>query len=159
MLNPLLDLDFLKKLDQNPNRETFAKIISLTFAEDPVEEITGKVTQGSINVDGGSAIRRTCSLTMIADNVNISDYYWGLNTKIRLFIGLKNTIDPKYDEIIWFPQGTYILTTFNTSSSVSGFTISLSGKDKMCILNGEVGGTITSLSHNFVKINSFYEKI
>ena len=26
MLNPLLDLDFLKKLDQNPNRETFAKI-------------------------------------------------------------------------------------------------------------------------------------
>ena len=151
MLNPLLDLDFLKKLDQNPNRETFAKIISLTFAEDPVEEITGKVTQGSINVDGGSAVRRTCSLTMIADNVNISDYYWGLNTKIRLFIGLKNTIDPKYDEIIWFPQGTYILTTFNTSSSISGFTISLSGKDKMCILNGEVGGTITSLSHDFGK--------
>ena len=157
MKNPLLDLDFLKKIDQNINRETFAKIISLSFDENPIEEITGKVTQGSMSVDGSSAVRRTCSLSMIADQVNLNNYYWGLNTKIKLFIGIKNDIDPQYEDIIWFPQGTYLLTSFNTSYNTSGFTISLQGKDKMCLLNGEVGGNIQAISHDFGTIDEIDE--
>jgi hypothetical protein len=37
--NPLLDIDFLKKLDINNNKTLFAKIILLTKDETPIEEI------------------------------------------------------------------------------------------------------------------------
>ena len=91
-----------------------------------------------------SALRRTCNLTLVARDININNYYWGLNTKFKLEVGVKNIVDNKYPDIIWFPQGIYILTTFNTSVSTNNYTISLSGKDKMCLLNGDVGGSLTA---------------
>lgn len=101
MNNPLLDKLFLKELDKNREKEVWGKIIALTIDEKPVEEITGKVMPGgSINVDGTSAVRRSCSLNLIAKEVNINDFYWGLNTKFKLLIGLTNNINPKYPEII-----------------------------------------------------------
>jgi hypothetical protein len=42
--------------------------------------------------------------------------------------------------IIWFNQGIYLITDFSTSHSTSSFNISISGKDKMCLLNGDIGG-------------------
>jgi hypothetical protein len=91
----------------------------LTFAETPIETIEGRITAGSINVDGDSAVRRTCSLTVVANNFDYSDYIWGFKTKFKLEIGVKNTINPKYDDIIWFPQGMFILTSFNVSRSTT----------------------------------------
>jgi hypothetical protein len=35
-----------------------------------------------------------------------------------------------------------VITSFNTAQSTTNFTISIQGKDKMCMLNGEVSGTI-----------------
>jgi hypothetical protein len=81
----------------------------------PIEYIEGKVTGGSINVDGNSAVRRTCTLSMVAQDVNINDFYWGLKNKFRLEIGLKNTFNCNYPEIIWFKQGLYVITSFSTS--------------------------------------------
>jgi hypothetical protein len=52
--------------------------------EHPIETIEGRVTAGSINIDGASAIRRTCSLTIIPKEVDFSSYYWGLHTKFNL---------------------------------------------------------------------------
>ncbi len=98
--NPILDKEFLQNLYSNNDHEVFAKIVALTFEETPVEEIQGKITAGSINVDGTSAVRRTCSLTMVAQDVNINDFYWGLNTKFRLEVGLRNKINKNYDDII-----------------------------------------------------------
>jgi hypothetical protein len=99
----IYDKEFLMKLDAMKNREVYAKITALTFDENPIEEIQGRVTAGSVNVDGSSAVRRTCSLTIVANNFNYSNYIWGLNKKFILEIGLKNTIDTKnYPDIIWF---------------------------------------------------------
>lgn len=147
--NPLLDRDFLRSLDQEKEREIYARVISLNFEEEPIEEITGRVTTGSINIDGKSAVRRTCSLTLVAEEMNIHDYYWGMNTKFYLEIGMKNNINKNYDDIIWFPQGLFLISTFNTSQSINNYTISLQGRDKMVLLNGEVGGMITALTHDF----------
>lgn len=138
------DKDFLLKLDKTKNKTIYARITALTFDEKPIETIEGRVTQGSINVDGASAVRRSCSLTMIAKDFNWQNYYWGLNTKFKLEIGVENFIDFFYPEIIWFKQGIYVFTSFNTSRNTSNFTISLQGKDKMCLLNGEVGGSLES---------------
>lgn len=134
--------NFLLKLDETLNKTTYARVTALTFSEYPIESIEGKITQGSINIDGDSAVRRTCSLSMVAQDFDYKDYLWGLNTKFKLEVGVANTIDDRYPDIIWFPQGIYLLTSFNMSRSVNNFSISLSGKDKMCLLNGEIGGTL-----------------
>lgn len=142
MLNPLLDKDFLRQLDLENQKTKYVKIIALDYNENPVEEISGVVTQGSINIDGKSAVRRTCSLTLVASEVDYSDYLWGLNTKIDLQVGIENRIDKRYPNIIWFKQGIYLLTSFSVAQTDNSYSISLQGKDKMCLLNGDIGGVL-----------------
>lgn len=143
----LLDEEFLSELYEQEYHEKYARITSLTFDELPIAQIEGKTTSGTINVDGNSNVRRTFNLTLTAHNVDINDYYWGIKTKVKLEIGLKNNIKnkekySKYPEIIWFNQGMYIISTFNTSVATNGYTINISGKDKMCLLNGDLGGQL-----------------
>lgn len=152
--NPLLDRDFLYELDQSSQKETYAKIIALDFSENQTEQIEGRVTGGSINIDGTSAVRRTCSLTLVANEININEFYWGLNNKFKLEIGVRNYVNPKYPDIIWFKMGTYVITTFNTSLATNNYTINISGKDKMCLLNGDIGGSL-SASVDFGCIESY----
>ena len=154
MRNPLLDLEFLRKLDLMRNKATYAKIILLTWDENPVYEIQGKITAGSINIDGASAVRRTCSLTMVSPDVDITNTYWALKNKFKLEVGVENEIDSQYPDIIWFKQGTYVFTSLNMSVQSNNFTISLNGKDKMCLLNGEVGGSINA-STDFGKLEEY----
>lgn len=154
MKNPLQDKDFLYNLNQDRHKEIYAKIISLSFDEKPLEQIEGRVTSGSINIDGTSTVRRTCNLTLIAKDVNITDFYWGVSNKFTLEIGLKNNIDKEYPNIIWFKQGIYVITSFNSSLTNSNYTISINGKDKMCLLNGEIGGSLPS-SIDFGKIDIY----
>ncbi len=58
---------FLKKLDEFKHKVIYAKIELLTFDELPIESIEGKIIGGSINIDGTSGVRRTCSLTMVTN--------------------------------------------------------------------------------------------
>lgn len=153
--NPLLDQFFLKKLYKQKNKVVYAKIVSLNSYEEPIEEITGIATGGSVNIDGNSAVRRTCSLTLVANDISLTDYYWGLKTKFKLFVGLENTVDDSYPDMIWFPQGTYIITSFNTSQGINTFTVNISGKDKMCLLNGEISGAIHANSTRFDIITTY----
>lgn len=142
--------DFIAQIVQQREHDVYACITALNFKEEPIDQIQGKITTGSINIDGDSNIRRTCSLTLISDNININDIYWGIKTKIKLDIGLRNHLTGEYaasngyPEIVWFPQGYYILSSFNTSISASNATISIQGKDKMCLLNGDLSGQLTS---------------
>ena len=151
MSNVLLDKQFLKQLDEWPQREIYIKIISLDFAENPRAEIQGVATGGSINVDGSSAVRRTCSLNLVTENQHINEFDWALESKFKVEIGLKNFINSNYEDIIWFPQGVYIITSFSSSLNTQGFTIAIQGKDKMCLLDGSVGGNIFA-SHDFGKL-------
>ena len=148
----MYDKNFLKRLDLNRTKETYIKIISLTNEDLPVEEITGQATGGSINIDGTSSVRRSCSLSMTAtkeDNI-ITDKHWAYNHKFKLQIGLKNIIDHTQPDIIWFDQGVYIISNFSISESTSSLTISIQGKDKMCRLDGTISGSLPA-QHDFGK--------
>lgn len=142
--NPLNDREFLKKLDKNRTRETYVRITLLTFEEYPIEYIEGVITGGTINIDGASAVRRTCNLTMVTNSLNVNLLVLGLERKFKLEIGLLNTVDSTYPNIIWFNQGLFVTTGISTATQVSNFNISISGKDKMCLLNGDVGGSLPS---------------
>ena len=62
------------------------------------------MTQGSVNIDGSSAVRRTCSLSLIAEDLNINDFYWGLKSKFKLEIGLRKNIK---DTVCGINPGTF----------------------------------------------------
>ena len=149
MKNPMLNEDFLLELEKDRNREVYARIILLDVNELPIEQIEGKVISGSINIDGTSVVRRTCSLQLVSNNVNAHDFYWGIKNKFKLEVGLLNTIDTEYPDIIWFKQGIYVITAFSATLGVNNYTISISGKDKMCLLNGDMAGHIMNISEDF----------
>lgn len=149
--NALLDKDFLLKLDQHRHRTTHIRIVSLNLEEDPVAEITGNVVSGNISIDGSSAVRRTCNLSLVTEANRINELDWALYTKFKVYIGLENHIDSRYDDLIWFPQGTFVICSFSSNLNSSGYSINISGKDKMCLLNGDVGGQLFA-AHEFSTI-------
>lgn len=153
----LKDTEFLRKLDKMKIRTQFAKIILLDFAEKPIKEIQGTITNGTLNINGASTCRRTINLTMLAkpENSSLTDLNndIAINKKIRVEVGLRNPFKTyeKYGDIIWFKCGLFIVSTASISRSVSGWSISLTAKDKMCLLDGSVGGMITATT-NFHEI-------
>ena len=62
--------DFLKKLDLEKIKKYFVRIIVLTSDELPIQSIEGRISSGSINIDGSSSMRRTCNLTFLASEDN-----------------------------------------------------------------------------------------
>lgn len=146
----LQDSTFLSEVDNLQVKTQFVKITVLDWLENPIQEVQGLVTGGSGNIDGKSAMRRSCNLTIQVPNEELSNVtnvnnLFSLNKKVYLEIGFKNTLN-KYQEypIIWFPQGLYIINGASLSHSASGVTMSLQLKDKMCLLNGECGGMIAA---------------
>lgn len=149
MFEYLNDMDFLTQLNKLHMRVQYAKIILLSFKdEEPIKEIQGSITSGNLSVNGSSAIRRTINLTMLAsiDNSNLEDIdnEISINKKIKVLIGYDNPLKSykNYGDIIWFPCGLFVLSSANISRSISGWNISITGKDKMCLLDGTAGGTL-----------------
>ena len=163
----LRDKKFLKTIDRISLKEEFAKITILNWQELPIEDIQGKVSSGTLNINGNSSLRRTCNLTILIDenNSNITSVKNSLsiNKKIKLDIGIKNNTSQysEYD-IIWFPLGTYIISSVsitNTNSQITSASLQL--KDKMCLLNGECGGllpaSVTFSSYDTLDANGAYQ--
>lgn len=138
---------FLSEIDNFVNQKQYVKITLLNWHETPIKEIAGELSTGTITKDGSSAVRRTCQLTAVVSggeyNIEDSEMDFAINKKVFIEIGVKNYSQeyPEYP-ILWFPQGVFFISTANvTSSASSTVNISLTLKDKMCGLNGEVGGT------------------
>ena len=144
MNNPLFDKEFLKQLDYHNNKTVYVKITALDYSNAKLEEIQGRVTGGNINIQGDSAVRRTCSLTLVAldENIEITDVYWAFKNKFTVELGLQNQINDDYPDIIWFKQGVFVINSFSKSRSTNSLNISISGQDKMCLLNGTLGGSL-----------------
>lgn len=148
----LNDSDFLYTADLQRLQNQFVKITLLDWNENPLEEIQGIATGGSISINGSSAVRRTCSLNMTVKDVStgkITDTknLISINKKIFLEIGITNRTG-RYEKeypIIWYPQGVYVITSCSVNTALGqGTTLSAQFKDKMCLLNGECGGIIPS---------------
>ena len=146
----LNDSDFLEKINSDRQQTQYVKITLLDWEENPIEEIQGLTTGGSINLNGDSAVRRTCNLSMYVYKKNymrITDpnNMISINKKVFLEVGLKNNTDKYTDyDIIWQPQGIYVITACGTSHSTSGITLNINLQDKMCLLNGTCGGVLPS---------------
>ena len=163
----LNDRVFLKEIDNLRVKEQHIKITALSwFEENPLQEIQGYTTGGSINVSGKSSVRRTGSLSLEADDkiYNIKDVnnIISINKKIAIEVGFTNTTSHynEYD-IIWIPLGVYIIKTASVDHGTNGLKISLSISDKMCLLNGDVGGIFPATANlsEVVILNEYGEKV
>ena len=173
----LKDQLFLDRLDSQKIKNQFVKITVLSWNEEPLSEIQGKVTSGTLNLNGSSSLRRTASLTIFAeekenDLTNI-DTDLSINRKIKLELGISNRVpnyiyqqvdtstgviteeiidfQKLYGDVIWFPLGLYVLFDPNISHGTNGVTITMSLKDKMCLLNGDAGGRLPASTEFHVR--------
>ncbi len=145
----LKDSAFLKRFDETKLKEQYVKLIVLTFDEKPIQEIQGKVTGGNFTIDGSSAMRRTGNISLVADeyenDLTDTKHLLSINKKIEVLIGFINTTDEYTEyEMLWFPQGTYVIISPNITHDSNGVNISLTLHDKMALLNGECGGILSS---------------
>lgn len=131
----------LEKLVNEKIQITYAKIVTYSFDEKPLSSIEGRVSGGSIQANGASAVRRTLSLSMAAKpeiaNIENLDNEIAINKKVKVYIG--RLVE---NEIMWFNCGFYVILSASVNQSTSGWTISISGKDKMALLDGTAGGTL-----------------
>ena len=141
---------FLYSLNKAINQKQYIKMTLLNWEEDPIKEIDGVISSGSISKDGNSSVRRSCSLSCSVDggvyNIDNIEMDFSLNKKIFIEIGIEN-ITNIYTEypILWFPQGVFYINSFSINSSTSSaVNLNLSLKDKMCLLNGDVAGQLPS---------------
>ena len=165
--NYLKDRMFLKEVDESKNKEQHIKVTVLNFQEKPIKEIQGRIVGGTINLDGNSAVRRTCNPNIIVDDysrelLNV-DGLLSMNKKVFIEIGFTNLFSSYLEhDIIWFPLGVFVIINSNCTHSKDSLNISLQLKDKMCLLNGDCGGVIPSAVsfHEFeaydYEINDYY---
>lgn len=140
--------EFLSKIDNFVNQKRYVKMTLLNWNEEPLKEIEGDISTGSMTLDGSSSVRRTCTLTAAVDagsyDVEDAEMDFSIDKKIFIEVGIKNYTDqyPEYP-ILWFPQGVFFIRDFSCNSSTSSaLNISLTLIDKMAQLNGTVGGTL-----------------
>lgn len=203
-MNNIQDTAFLKAIDNERDKFYYARIIILDKFEKPIKSIEGRVQQGSsISLNGNSSVRRTCNISLIAEEIendltNIENFL-SVNKKIKIAVGIEKWIDYSKDiyyyanksdqvwnindpfshgfppvgeegkiyidrttmtcwkwvgknyqqintiydyekDLIWFPLGVFIISQPSLSHTTGGCIINLSCKDKMSLLNGELGG-------------------
>ena len=156
----LNDSAFLEQLNNQHIKEYLVNITVLNWQQDPIEKIEGRVINANISLDGKSAVRRTCNITLVADgiinDVTKVDNLISINKKVSLEIGFIN-FTKKYEQypVLWFPLGIYVIVNPSISHNADSVIISLQLKDKMCLLNGECGGTLpaSTVFDNYVTIN------
>lgn len=142
----LQDEQFLKNLQEQHLQTTQVKLIALSNDEIPLESLEGRAQSGSISVQGGSSLRRSCQITMAVLNTDtiVTDKYWAFNRKFKVEIGLENSINSNYPSFIWIPQGVFVIQSFSKAETTNSLTVSIQGQDKMCRLNGTISGSVLS---------------
>lgn len=147
--NYLIDTTFLTLLDKEKIKIHYIKLIILDMQEQPVQEIQGVVNSGTLNISGSSSIRRTISLsmtTMATELIQLTniDNLISLNKKIKVEIGYQNNLKKysHYGDIVWFKCGIFVIEKASINQDTNGFSISISGKDKMSLLDGTNGGVL-----------------
>lgn len=122
------------------------KIELLDWNESPLDIIEGTCTGGNLTIDGNSAVRRTCSLSLLVKNKATASADWSISKKIKIYIKINNGE--------WLKQGLFVITNFSIGENSNGITISLTAQDKMCLLNGTISGSIFA-EIDFGNINTY----
>ena len=97
----LRDASFLRQLDIENIKVYYVRILVLDKDEIPIRAIQGRVSAGSISINGNSNVRRSGNITFLAEETDNDltdvDNLLSINKKINIFIGIENNIDTIHD--------------------------------------------------------------
>ena len=146
----------LKYVDNLLVKTQFIRMTILNWQDKPIKTIEGRATAGSISINNNSAVRRTGSLTLVTEvkrelnNLEImnmvsnTDTLISMNKRVSIEIGIQNSGSLYQDwDVFWFPLGVFIISNASVSYNNNGIQISVKLNDKMSLLNGDAGGTIS----------------
>lgn len=139
--------EFLEELYEHKIRKIYTKIELLDRSERVLTSLDGIVIDGNYNVDGSSPVRRNISLTLSIEDRDgkLVHSYLDMSKRVRLYTGLRNYTSQRRDEdIVWFNLGTYVLLDPTYNHSVGELRMTIQGQDKMALMNGLLGGTLST---------------
>lgn len=122
-------------------RDLRVKINILNFNMQTVDEITGVVLDGSINVDATTDIRRTCSLSLVVKDSTLELQPGGriwVDKYFQVFVDYLNSGD-------WINMGIYLVDAPSWSYDSGNSTLSLQGLDLMSKLTGQRNGYLEGI--------------
>ena len=122
-------------------RDLRIKINILNFNMQTVDEITGVVLDGSINVYATADIRRTCSLSLVVKDSTLELQPGGriwVDKYFQVFIDYLNKGD-------WINMGIYLVDAPSWSYDPGNSTLSLQGLDLMSKLTGQRNGYLKGI--------------
>ena len=103
----LQDTPFLTELTKQKLKTIYVKILILDKHDIPIDSIEGRVTTGTININGDSAIRRAGSLTFVAsesDDISVTDVKHILSMNKRIKILEKSIMDLWKENNKWYTK-------------------------------------------------------
>lgn len=138
---------FYTELDKILNRKCKVKITLLDWEENPIREIEGEISSGSLSNSSGTMVQRTgslaCSVDCFTYDAESIQADYSIQKKVSIEVGVEN--ETSYWEeypVLWFPLGVYIISSFSLSAQAnSPISLSIGLQDKMALLDGTVGGT------------------
>ncbi|MEG1044558.1 MAG: hypothetical protein RSF81_07255 [Oscillospiraceae bacterium] len=122
------------------------KIELLNFKLQTVDELSGNVLSGNIDINATSDIRRTCSLELVVTDKSFEIKSGGkiwLNTYIRIWLGIDSLIG---GETIWFNKGVFLIDAPSWKYDGATNTLSLQGLDLMAKMTGLRNGFLSGLT-------------
>ena len=155
--------EFISTVDRIRIKEHYAKIILTNPYDRTFQSIAleGLVTQGSISVNGNSAIRRSGSLTIVVPPEEVFKLQYNgqtinkvtslqnlisINKRAEIQIGYKPLTPFSFKGIdyeeLWFPLGTFVLQNPSVTHNNSGVQIQVKLSDLMTLFNGTNGGDL-----------------
>ena len=136
-------------------RNISVKLIVLDYKFNAIDEIGGIVETISISNDSTTDIRRTISLSMILDsgytNTGIlNDMYFSAGNGFWFdkYIQIQIGVNDNYSKnIIYYPQGTYLLNTPSVTYNADTNSLSFDAIDLMAKLTGLRNGALHGVTY------------
>lgn len=137
----------------------YIRLELLDFQYNIVDELSGNMTQCSINVDSNSDLRRSCDLSFVVTtstfDIKSGQKLW-LDKFVRPYVGYENM---RTGEIQWYNQGIYLVNNPQWSYNASTNEISMQALDLMSKLTGLRNGNLEGIPTVIAKDENVREAI
>lgn len=137
----------------------YIRLELLDFQYNIVDELSGNMTQCSINVDSNSDLRRSCDLGFVVTtstfDIKAGSKLW-LDKFVRPYVGYENM---RTGEIQWYNQGIYLVNNPQWSYNASTNEISMQALDLMSKLTGLRNGNLEGIPTKIAKDENVREAI
>lgn len=119
------------------------KLVLLNENYQTIYEMKHEFISGEMSTDTDSDIRNTLSMSLAVHNKNVGiaeDKLLWINKFVKVFVGVKV---PFIKDVLWYDKGIFVMT--DQTYDAINFTLNINCSDLVCMLNGDVGGSLEGL--------------